>query len=393
MTGHASRLLDALNQSKVKDKALLRSRLPWYYDRGIKIDPPFAHFLDDEEILICADWFADTTDDPYIGDSGFIAISMIAELILANQIDQVVQLGHYAGFGSLIIGMLLRKVSPNARLVSFDIDARMNDFCEKLMERAGLQDVVRHVCIDSTDPITAEIAGAHLKASPGLIFIDASKQYRNTITEVSMWTNYTVGYIVAHDVSVVAKGEQANGALGVSDGLIDSRRFGEHELLLLDPQTEKRNGFPYLDPCGLGIGIARGTQSLPRGTRSIDELIKERRILETSKLNESENWFLQAGFSFEPGKLTKKRGVESWATCFAAIQPGQKLRCELQVKGAKGSEIVVCAGGLPGTSAVFKGDGVHIGEFEAGSDNSLVGIYGPADSQFVIERLRVAASV
>ncbi|HEX2652103.1 MAG TPA: hypothetical protein VHN11_00435, partial [Xanthobacteraceae bacterium] len=60
--------------------------------------------LDDEEIQACADWFTETTDNPLIGDSGFIAMSIIADLILGNQIQQVVQLGHYAGFGSLIIG-------------------------------------------------------------------------------------------------------------------------------------------------------------------------------------------------------------------------------------------------------------------------------------------------
>ena len=387
--GHSSRLLDALNNSSAKDMELLRSRLPWYYDRKIKIDPPFAHMLDDDEIISCANWFTETTDDPFIGDSGFIAISVIADLILGNQIEQVVQLGHYAGFGSLIMGMILKKVSPDARLISFDIDSRMTEFCDRLMERAGLQDVVRHVCMDSTDPGTIEVAAAHLKGAPQLIFIDASKQYRNTITEVKLWTPYITGFVIAHDVSNVAKGDQANGALGVSDGLIDSGCFPPHNLLLLDPLTEVRTGFPYLDPCGLGIGISRGGKDFQHPGKDIDALINQRKILEESKLAESENWFFEGPFSFEPGRIKKKRGADGWATCFAAIKPGQKLRCELVIDANEGSEIRVCAGGLPGTSMVVHGGGEHFGEFEAGADNSLVGVYGPEDSEFVLERIRV----
>jgi hypothetical protein len=387
--GHCSRLLDALNKSEARDKELLRSRLPWYYDRGIKIDPPFAHMLDDEEIQACADWFTETTDNPLIGDSGFIAMSIIADLILGNQIQQVVQLGHYAGFGSLIIGMVLRKISPDARLVSFDIDAKMTDFCDRLMARSDLQEVVRHVCMDSTDPATIEVAGGHLNGSPQLIFIDASKQYKNTVTEVSMWTPYITGFVIAHDVSAVAKGDQANGSLGVSDGMIDSGCFLNHDLLLLDPQTEIRPGFPYLDPCGLGIGISRGTKELPRPHGDIGGLIKQRNILESGKLAEAENWFLERPFQFEPGKLMKHKGAAGWATCFAAIEPGQKLRCELQIKADDNSDIMVCAGGLPGTSMIVRGGGSHYGEFEAGADNSLVGIYASEDSEFVLEHIRV----
>lgn len=370
--------------------ALLRDRLPWYFVRGTKYDPPFAQFLDDAEIQMCADWYTDTTDDPFIGDSGFIAVSMISELILANQITQVIQLGHYAGFGSMVIGMMVRKVSPQGRLISFDIDAKMTDFCDRLMERTGLDGVVKHVCVDSTDPLTADLAGAWLTDAPGLIFIDASKQYKNTIAEVSMWTRYINGYIVAHDVSQVAKGEQANGVLGVSDGMVDSRRFAPHELILIDPKSENGDGFPYLDPCGLGIGVSRGMEQLPKSDKDIADILQRQHILPPQKLQHSENWFLQGDFRFEPGRLIKNAGSESWATCFAPVRPGQKLVCDIVVKGREDCDVMVCAGGIPGTSANFRGSGRHTGEFIVGSDNSRVGIFASPDSEFEIEALTVS---
>jgi len=389
---HHLRLFEALNNVPVRDKNLLRSRLPWYHERGVKMDPPFAFFLDDKEILICAQWFAQTTDDPFIGDAGFIAISLLSELILANQIERVIQLGHYAGFSSLIIGMMLSKVSSNARLVSFDIDHRMTCFCDNLMVRAGLEKIVKHVCIDSTDPITLNIAGLHLNGAPGLIFIDASKQYQNTIKEVSMWSNYINGYIVAHDVSVVAKSDQANGALGVSDGLIASGSFSKNELLIIDPHSELSPGFPYLDPCGLGIGLSRGEMPLPNDTSSsINDLRNTRRILETSKLKHSENWFLGQDFHFMPGKIVKVQGATgSWVTCFAPIEPRQALTYKITLEEANDGEIMICGGGNPGTTCTFSGAGIHTGDFICGNENSLIGIYGAASSKFIVTDISIS---
>ena len=82
------RLFEALNSVTVGDRNKLQSRLPWHFERGIQIDPPFAFFLEDKEIKICAEWFAQTTDDPFIGDSGFIAISMVSELIFQTKLNE-----------------------------------------------------------------------------------------------------------------------------------------------------------------------------------------------------------------------------------------------------------------------------------------------------------------
>ena len=387
------RLFEALNTVAVLDRKKLQSRLPWYFERGIQIDPPFAFFLDDKEIDTCAEWFAKTTDDPFIGDSGFIAISIVSELILANQIERVVQLGHYAGFGSLILGMILAKVSPRARLISFDIDFKMTKFCDDLMERVGLEKVVQHVCIDSTDSLTLHLAGLQLAGNPGLIFIDASKQYHNTIKEVTMWSEYVNGYIVAHDTSIVAKSDQANGLLGVSDGLVDSAKFMKNELLIIDPHTELLSEFPYLDPCGLGIGLARGIKNLPNDNKhSVNNLLKFRSVLGTHKLDHSENWFLEPGFEFQPKVLLKKVGAASWATCFAPIIPGETVSFEIEIMNSNNEEIMICGGGNPGTSYSVKGNGTHRGEFVCGKENSLVGIFGSFASAFHVKYFSVYPS-
>jgi predicted O-methyltransferase YrrM len=390
---HTLRLWNALSTINVSDAALLQSRLSWYYNGELKYDPPFAQILDDKEIKIIADWFAETNEKSYIGDSGFVAISLISDLILTNKIKSVIQLGHYAGFGSLIIGMMLRKVSPKGRLISFDIDDKMTLYSQSWMERASLSEVVRNTCVDASDPITLQLASAHLMGSPEIIFIDASKQYQNTIREIQMWRDYTHGYIIAHDVSKVAKSDQANGSLGVDDGMRDSKGFAQEELLIIDPATEKVAGFPYLDPCGLGIGVSRGIKHLPSPDTSFDELSSKRAILGAAKLRDSENWFLQDGFEFAPGQLKKRAGKEAWATCFAPVKSGQKLTCEVSIESDNHHDVMICAGGLPGTTFSFSGSGTHVGQVIVGNENSLVGIFGSPEAEFRVVSIRVTTSV
>lgn len=385
-----TRLLNALDSVSVKDRALLQRRMKWYdVDRaGLALDPPFALLLDDSEIQSLADWFAETNDIPYCGEVGFQSMSMISTLLMTSRMTNVVQLGHYAGFSSLVIGFILRKISPDARLISFDIDQTLTDYSEQWMRRTGLDAQVVHICADSTDPLTVEMAGAYLAGEPQLVFIDASKQYRNTIFEVRQWAEYTNGFILAHDVSLVAMGGQANGAQGVADGLVDSGQFATHELLLLDPHEERQNNFPYHDDMGLGLGISRGLKTLPRSGRPLEEIVLDKRILDSSRLDAAENWFLDGDFSFSDGRLRKVEGGIGWASTFAPVHAGQTLKFELELTHTNGGTAVVCAGGAPGTSAAVEGDGLHRGEFVVGAENMRIAVYGPPDSDFTITGLR-----
>lgn len=388
---HATRLFRALSAVYANDPETLRQRLPWYFRGEIIIDPGFAHVLEDEEVELLAEWFRETSDVPYIGESSFNAVSLISDLIISNKIENVVQLGHYAGFGSLVMGLILRKISCNARIISFDIDFKMTEYCQKWRDRAGLGGIVEHVCIDSTDPLTVEYARAHLTGAPQMLFIDASKQYKNTITELALWTPRINGYVFAHDVSAWAMGDQANGALGVSDGFKAAGCFRPHELLILDPEPERALEFPYLDPCGIGIGLARPTIDFSPLDRPPAR--SARRILDGSKLADAENWFLGDGFSFSPGKLSKSGGGDSFVNCFAPIEPGDVLTVEMVVRNSNGKGVMVCAGGAPGGTCTFHGNGRFTGEFTAGGENSLVGIFGPAGSAFDIDHLRISIEV
>jgi predicted O-methyltransferase YrrM len=392
MGDHSTRLYRALKSLKVKDPALLHERMSWFNRREIPADPVFAQLLTDDEIGHIADWYRETNDAPYVGDSGLISMSIISDLILSNEITSVVQLGHYAGFGSLIMGFILRKVSRNARLISFDIDSRMNDYSRSWIKRAGLEDVVCHICVDSTDPLTLQMAQAHLNSNPQLIFIDASKQFENTKKEIAMWAPHIDGFIICHDVSVHAKGTQANGVLGVNDGMINAGVFEDHELLIIDPQAEKKDGYPYLDPCGLGMGVTRGRVPLPVAETSVAELLKRKSILKPAKLADPENWFCEGGWSFSPGKLIKRAGTEGWASCFAPVEPGQALDIEVKVSGLKGAGPMICAGGIPGTTARSDANGVYRSRILVGNENSMVGIHADADSEFVIDHLSVSIS-
>jgi hypothetical protein len=237
------------------------------------------------------------------------------------------------------------------------------------------------------------MAATHLTASPQLIFIDASKQYRNTIKEIKLWSEYVNGFIVCHDVSLTAKGNQANGSLGVSDGMVDSEVFAQSELLLIDPKTEIDDTYPYLDPCGLGIAVSRGKRVLSRSGTAIGELMRKKRILEPDKLLHSENWFFEGkSWEFEPERLRKRAGGDGWAFCFAPVAPGQTLDIEVGIRDSNGGDIMICSGGNPGTSFRPSGNGKHKGQITVGTDNFRVAIYASAQSKFTLDHLRVTTA-
>jgi hypothetical protein len=104
MSEYSTRLYRALKALKVKDESLLRQRMSWFDRLEIKNDPVFAHLLTDEEINHIADWYRETNDVPYVGDSGLVSMSLISDLILTNGITNAIKLGHYAGFGSMKCG-------------------------------------------------------------------------------------------------------------------------------------------------------------------------------------------------------------------------------------------------------------------------------------------------
>ncbi len=286
--------------------------------------------------------------------------------------------------------MMLRKVSSEAKLVSFDISHEMTMYSDSWMHRAGLSGVAYHFCMDSTDPLTRSVAGSVLDSAPQLLFIDASKQYQNTLQEIELWAPYINGFVMAHDVSAVAISEQSNTSLGVGDALTHSPHFGTNQVLVLDPRSEYDEGFPYIDPNGVGIGLLRGREPLPRPSgMSAEDLLEARAIVPNAKLDDLENWFLDACFELIDGALVKSSGIEGFARCFAPMFQGQRLKFTVEIVEFGGDGVVVCGGGDPGSSSVVKGIGLHRGEFRAGNQNSYFAVYGSAATTFRLQFLEV----
>jgi predicted O-methyltransferase YrrM len=108
--------------------------------------------LDKEQLKLLLDWYRDTETNNLRGEASASVLSIIYALITGNRLSRVVQLGHYAGYSTIVIGCLLKKMGIGGKLVSFDIDHSVTEFTRKWVDRFGLSDHVELHVMDGSDP-------------------------------------------------------------------------------------------------------------------------------------------------------------------------------------------------------------------------------------------------
>lgn len=236
------------------------NRYWWFRVTQAGYVPPVFQELDPSEWAIMRDWYEDT-DAKYsagTGECNVSAICFLHGLIGGSNIRRVVQLGHYIGFSSLLMGFQLRRMGPAHKLVSFDIDPKCTAYTRDWLERAQLSDRVKLVLMDSASEGAPAIAETYLDGAPELLFIDSSHQYAHTIAELDRWYERMApgGVIVMHDTSEFAARFDSSGAGGVLKALRDwSARTGAPYFALNQSVTGAPGEPPpvYRDGCGLGI--------------------------------------------------------------------------------------------------------------------------------------------
>jgi len=240
-----------------RDRA--HDRFWWHRLADTDFVPTIYSTLSDAEWSVVEDWYDETDTNNHIGEINVPAMCLIQGLISGGGLRRIVQLGHYYGYSSLVLGFLLRSMNARPGLVSIDIDQAATEFTERWIRRAGLTDYVQLHVGDSAAESSVRAAKDALGGPPQLILVDSSHQYRHTLKELDLWVaELPVGAIMAlHDTSPLAQGWDPTGEGGVLRALTEwLPDHPEVVSLMLNRFTkagDDGNELVYKDGCGLGI--------------------------------------------------------------------------------------------------------------------------------------------
>jgi predicted O-methyltransferase YrrM len=234
-------------------------RFWWHHLPGTGYVPPLYSELTDREWAIMRAWYKDTARVRMFGEINVPAMSLVQGLVMGNALSRVVQLGHFFGYSSLLVGFMLRAMDARPGLVSIDISQEATDFTQAWVDRAGLGDYVSLILGDSAAESSLEEASATLGGMPDLILLDSSHQYHHTLRELDLWVPRMKpdSLMLLHDTSTFAQTFDTAGAGGVQKALDDwLPAHPEAAYLNLNRQVAPDdNGadLAYKDGCGLGI--------------------------------------------------------------------------------------------------------------------------------------------
>jgi predicted O-methyltransferase YrrM len=244
------------------------NRYWWHRRATCSYEPPVYASLDDDEWAILRDWFTESEAQfgPGTGECGVPCVSLLHGLIGGNGISRVAQLGHYLGYSTYLISLLLRRMGTGGHLYSVDIDQRATDFTQSWVNRFGTGDLVTLDVRDSADPMAVERARESFGGrAPQLVFIDSSHAYQHTLAELDRWypALQDWGFLVLHDASSFAAAFDRSDDGGVTRAIQEWNLVARDRIFTINSAFEQGgNGddLVYIDGCGLGL-----LQKLPGG--------------------------------------------------------------------------------------------------------------------------------
>lgn len=218
--------------------------------------PPLYSFLTDEEWDVLENWYDDTEKEKLLGECNIPFLSVVQGFIMGSVIDRIVQLGHFAGYSTLLIGFMLRKMQKKRSFLTIDISRRCCDYTRKWVEIAKIEDYVSIELGDSADPKMVANAGKFFQAPPKAIVLDSSHQYGHTMSELRLWypSLDNGGFMFLHDSGEYAEEFDSTKKGGVhvamQEWLTQTR---EARAVNIYPPAHTYVNPIYKDPCGLGI--------------------------------------------------------------------------------------------------------------------------------------------
>lgn len=233
----------------------------WHWGRARQYIPDVYGCLRQDEWALFAAWFEETERVGRLGEMAVPMVSVLRGFLMGSGVSAVVQLGHYAGYSTLLLGFMLRRMKRRNALFSIDIDPDATEFTRGWVERAELtQQVALHLG-DSADPRSADAADAYLGRPPQAVIIDSSHEYAHTLRELDLWYGRLPpgGMLFCHDASVYAATFDRTGKGGVRRALrewlarLPGGGAGSAILIDGDADVPGKAGIAYADGCGLCI--------------------------------------------------------------------------------------------------------------------------------------------
>jgi predicted O-methyltransferase YrrM len=224
----------------------------WWFAKNDYLPGIYAE-LSDEEFDVLVYFFEETEKSQLIGECNIPLMSEMLGFIDGSNLGKIVQLGHYAGWSSLMFGWKLRRMGKQKALFSMDVLPEVTDFANRMIEEAGLQEVVKLVVGNSCNMEIMMSARDYLGESPDMIFIDSSHQYLQTVEELHLWYPALKegGLIFLHDTGQAAIGYDKTGQGGVRRAIEEWRQFRDGLIML--NRTIPDGGLVRQDICGATI--------------------------------------------------------------------------------------------------------------------------------------------
>lgn len=230
----------------------------WWFKLN-KCLPLFFHYYTPQQTQLLCEWYNET-DTTGSGECNYPLIGLFIGLIGSNPCSRMkmVQLGHYNGFSSLLLGFVFQNLNIPNSFISFDISSKITIQANKWTQRAGLDNYVKQLVGDSVDPHNVDVALEHLQTDAiDILFIDSSHEYHHTLKELNLWFPKLKqgGFIFLHDTSLKAR--QANG-IGVHDAFQKFCNTHKESIQHININSFVQKGFRkadllYQDGCGVGI--------------------------------------------------------------------------------------------------------------------------------------------
>lgn len=253
-------LLDRLRSRRsLAFRERAHDRFWWHKLDATAYEPPLYAGLTRGEWKLFEEWYDRTQEDGRIGEINVPAMSLVHGLVGGNGIRRIVQLGHYCGYSTLLLGFQLRAMDARPGLISFDIDRDATTFTRQWVARAGLEPWVDARQGDSGDPASAEAALERLGGPPELLLVDSSHAYRHTLAELDLWAPRLApgGLMLLHGAGAFSDEFDATGEGGVRRALAEwLGRNDEFAGTTVNPAVERGtdgNELTYKDACGLAL--------------------------------------------------------------------------------------------------------------------------------------------
>src|SRR5271165_4189631 len=105
----------------VSFKNRTHARYWWFSSRLHDYTPAVFSLLTDQEWSIMDEWYAETDARQSAGEANIPILSFLTGMIEGNSVPNIVQLGHFEGFSTLLLGFTMRRIGNKHSIFTVDV--------------------------------------------------------------------------------------------------------------------------------------------------------------------------------------------------------------------------------------------------------------------------------